>query len=248
MLIELNNIPSDMFINVERVCDVYSAEITQSDTVNLTSKTTGERSDTTRKDFVKSYRFLNGRKVIMQGCKRNTPYSVSKEVKGAYQALYIPKGNTLRFSDGGETPIDRDSFVAMDTTPHIIERNMFHFTHTYAEPMGQVLERLRPMGIKSKPKTGHNKVRVSLTKEVTVDSTPSVTRYKAVARYMHNGSLVGFEVISDTGDTKRFKFDTAAKLAKADRIVNLIYSEGDNTRAYFRGKGMTLEDIPVRNI
>ena len=252
MRIMLSKVPEEMFIRVEQRYDIYTMLLERGGNVALTSHLTGEKLSETRQGVVKDYRFLDHRKIRLLGCRVDTPYRVCKVVNVEQRALYIPKGNKLELSSGDTVQVDRDSFVVAESTERIIPRADFHYCYVYGEDIEKVVKRIQLLGDSYRHRS---KSKVSLAKDtpsgVDVSSElPKATqvRYKAIKRYMRQGKLIGFEIISQAGVTKRVKFNVAAELAKQNKIVNLVYSDGENTRAYFRGNGMTIEDIPIQEI
>lgn len=249
-VVEVNNIPTDVYINAKQVRDIYVMTLPNLENVKLVSVITGLETNVTRKELTKEYRWLNNRKIVLCGCKKSKTYKVTKMEEADCRAVYIPSNNKIQMPDGNIEDVDKSSFLVIDDRyeePYLVDRSLFRAAYIYAENPGDAASRIKNMNGNTE---GHKKVKVTVKKEVPIAHTntheaPKPIKYKAVARYMRGKELLGFKLISTQGEAKDITIAGAAKLAHADKIVNLAWSDGGTNKAHFRGKGMNISDIPI---
>lgn len=251
----IEHIPDEAFISVRQIYDIAEAIIqkTEPDSVKILSVITGLVADISRKEFTEQFRWLDRRKINLWGCKRNRKYIVLKPEDAPCKAAYIPRGYKLCLN-GKEEIIDGDEscFVIQDDRYEgvfTIPTSHFRIGYEYAESPKVAADRLKQLAGKEKP--AHIQVRVKLKKDGTVGQVSSQQphkpiQYKAVARYMRGKTLLGFKLLSTQKEYTDATVQVAAKLAMAERIVNLAFSSGGTNTAHFRGKGgSSLNDLPI---
>ena len=255
-VIEVNNIPQDMYIKAKQrfdLCDIQINGAELKNSVTVTSKLTGLSNNISRSELVKNYTWLDNRKIVLMGCRKKRTYTAKKHTSAPCRAVCVPTKSIIKYSNGDEEKVTTKSpsFLIFDDRydqPFLIGRQMFRKAYTYDEKLSDVVQRINRIG-KSEP-TKHQ-VKVVITKPSMPTGTgmnpkpQTPIMYKAIARYMHGKELIGFKILASTGECKDINLVGTAKLAQAEKIVNLSFSVGTTNKAHFRGKGMSISEIPV---
>lgn len=74
-----------------------------------------------------------------------------------------------------------------------------------------------------------------------------MTRYKITGRYMEGIQIIGYQLLSETGETSKIKKETMEKMAEQGLITNckvITY----NNKVYVRGIGIRISELPILNI